>query len=41
VYDDIGRGVRAIARGYRSAYDASTRRERELKEKEMSTPVGY
>ena len=23
VYDDIGRGVRAIARGYRDAYEAS------------------
>ncbi len=25
VYDDIGRGVRAIARGYRDAYEASKR----------------
>jgi len=23
VYDDIGRGVRAIARGYRDAYEAA------------------
>jgi aspartate 4-decarboxylase len=26
VYDDIGRGVRTIARGYRDAYEATTRR---------------
>jgi aspartate 4-decarboxylase len=26
VYDDIGRGVRTIARGYRDAYEAATRR---------------
>jgi aspartate 4-decarboxylase len=25
VYDDIGRGVRSIARGYRDAYEASKR----------------
>jgi aspartate 4-decarboxylase len=25
VYDDIGRGVRAVARGYRDAYEASKR----------------
>jgi hypothetical protein len=24
VYDDIGRAVRAIARGYRQAYEAAT-----------------
>ena len=24
VYDDIGRAIRAIARGYRQAYEAST-----------------
>ena len=29
VYDDIGRGVRAVARGYRDAYDAYTAREKE------------
>jgi aspartate 4-decarboxylase len=28
VYDDIGRGVRAIARGYRDAYEASQRGEK-------------
>ena len=28
VYDDIGRGVRAVARGYRDAYDAHTAREK-------------
>jgi aspartate 4-decarboxylase len=25
VYDDIGRGVRSIARGYRDAFEASRR----------------
>ena len=28
VYDDIGRALRAIARGYRQAYEASDRQER-------------
>ena len=30
VYEDIGRGVRAIARGYRSAYEASKEKQEEL-----------
>ena len=29
VYDDIGRGVRAVARGYRDAYEASRRTKQE------------
>ena len=33
VYDDIGRGVRSIARGYRDAFEASKRA------KEPSEPV--
>jgi aspartate 4-decarboxylase len=30
VYEDIGRGVRAIARGYRAAYEASKEKQKEL-----------
>jgi aspartate 4-decarboxylase len=30
VYEDIGRGVRAIARGYRNAYEASKEKQEEL-----------
>jgi aspartate 4-decarboxylase len=30
VYEDIGRGVRAIARGYRAAYEASKEKQEEL-----------
>jgi len=37
-YEEIGRGVRSIARGYRYAYDASKRRD-EAKRK-TPTPVG-
>ena len=29
VYEEIGRGVRAVARGYRDAYEASRHREKE------------
>ncbi len=32
VYEEIGRGVRSIARGYRDAYEATKKREEELKE---------
>ncbi len=39
VYDEIGRGVRSIARGYRSAYDASRARAEEA-EHEEPVPVG-
>jgi len=28
VYEDIGRGVRSIARGYRDAFEASQRTEK-------------
>jgi aspartate 4-decarboxylase len=28
VYEDIGRGVRSIARGYRDAFEASRRAEK-------------
>jgi aspartate 4-decarboxylase len=31
VYDDIGRGVRAVARGYRDAHDAHVAGEKEKK----------
>jgi len=33
VYEEIGRGVRAIARGYRDAYEASKKRTEELVER--------
>jgi len=36
VYEDIGRGVRAIARSYRHAYEAAKAREEEL----LAAPVG-
>jgi len=36
VYDDIGRGVRSIARGYRAAHQASKDKEQEL----TGAPVG-
>jgi aspartate 4-decarboxylase len=36
VYEEIGRGVRSIARGYRDAYEASKRGE-QSREHEMST----
>ena len=36
-YEEIGRGVRAIARGYRDAYEASKRRTEEAKEQETVT----
>ena len=36
-YEEIGRGVRAIARGYRDAYEASKRHTEEAKEQETVT----
>jgi aspartate 4-decarboxylase len=40
VYEEIGRGVRSIARGYRDAYEASKRRADETSENEhAATPV--
>jgi aspartate 4-decarboxylase len=40
VYEEIGRGVRAIARGYRDAYEASQRRaEKASEHKESEAPV--
>ena len=36
VYEEIGRGVRSIARGYRDAYEASKRREEESAEHEKA-----
>ena len=38
VYDEIGRGVRAIARGYRDAYEAS--KEHAEKTSDQEVPVG-
>ncbi len=38
-YEEIGRGVRAIARGYRDAYEASKRHTEEAKEQE-TVPAG-
>jgi hypothetical protein len=34
VYEEIGRGVRSIARGYRDAHEASKRRAEEPSERE-------
>jgi aspartate 4-decarboxylase len=40
VYEEIGRGVRSIARGYRDAYEASEHRTRTQSERKEPTPVG-
>jgi aspartate 4-decarboxylase len=32
VYEDIGRGVRAVARGYRDAFEASQRAKQKTEE---------
>ena len=39
VYEEIGRGVRSIARGYRDAYEASERHARAQSEHKEPTPV--
>ncbi len=39
-YDDIGRGVRSIARGYRHAFAASRERTEQVSEKELTTVAG-
>src|SRR4051812_29959535 len=36
VYEEIGRGVRAIARGYRDAYEASKQRKEGVKDTELA-----
>ena len=42
VYEDIGRGVRSIARGYRDAYEASNGRAEDVSERDKSAlPVGH
>jgi aspartate 4-decarboxylase len=40
VYEEIGRGVRSIARGYRHEYEAAKRRDNELKGQSAAAPVG-
>jgi aspartate 4-decarboxylase len=40
VYEEIGRGVRSIARGYRAAFEASKKQAEEMREQDRSAVAG-
>jgi aspartate 4-decarboxylase len=40
VYDEIGRGVRSIARGYRDAYEASKEHAKADEHEKAAVPAG-